>query len=1002
MRSSNLLYVVHRLHFPTSLCAAALALAVALVAPAPADAGQDICLYDGGEIRRISEMGDTVESLEIGDGGHVVWSGWDGADYEIYLYDGTEVVRLTDDEGQDRYPQVNAWGQVTWQGGPRLPDRIEEYDIRLFDGSTTLKLTHNALPDVRPRISDAGWVVWEVDDGNDYEIVLYDGTGKRALTSNDWADQYPEINTAGQVVWQMRDPVGGDWDIVLFDSMGKRAITHNDLRDTEPRINDAGQVVWQQGPGANPEILLYDGTQVRQLSDDEPRDRQPELNAAGWVVWQTKEHKNDDWEIVLHDGTGKRALTQNDRDDVDPRINDPGQVVWSEWDGTDWEVFLYDGVEVRQLTDDAYDNENPRINALGQVAWISSDHCQDADGDGYGYGDAGLYTCDRRAADCDDADPAVSPGALEGPEGDPTCADGIDNDCDGLTDEEDGGCFWGLACEDRDGDGFGEPASPVCPFAQRDCDDSDPGLNAGVREVCDNGRDDDCDGFTDGDDPECGADLWEFETIDPDMVGGAALSVFGEMVLDADDRLHVVYHDGEDNELRYATNATGTWVTETVQRDADVPFQRGLAVNRDGGVHFVYREWTSGLARYVTNVTGVWEIVSLEALGAPGVFWDRWVPGAMAVSDAGIVHALQWEGDRDEWEGSIVYYSGPPGELTREVVEPEAAAWASHLEIAPSGEVHVLYNSSVGDEPLFVADYVHAVHGSDGWDKSVYYQYDGGHYPTLGFAPGDLGVDRGGGAHVVGWLVGLIQRAPVFELHHTTDRWGGWRSLFGGRLEDSCYHSFCQWWPRVAVDRDGVHFVTYMEARAMGPGYEEAEVTLRLVEDPAVNREDSVVHGPTVVDGTFLPDLDIYPFPFFDPQFPESTIPLALDSRGRPHLCFQDPETGALIHATRRPPASGLIGPAEGKGLTEPPVLSWQSGDREAFGLLLFLRLAGLGYQPITFWMERDRFPIPQAWWQAMVPDEPQFWLVFAYDAETGTLEASEARWFTKQEGEQG
>jgi hypothetical protein len=42
--------------------------------------------------------------------------------------------------------------------------------------------------------------------------------------------------------------------------------------------------------------------------------------------------------------------------------------------------------------------------------------------------------------DCDDALPEVHPGASEGPPGDSSCSDGLDNDCDGLTDAGEVGC----------------------------------------------------------------------------------------------------------------------------------------------------------------------------------------------------------------------------------------------------------------------------------------------------------------------------------------------------------------------------------------------------------------------------------------------------------------------------------------------------------------------------------------------------------------------------------
>ncbi|MFT6819939.1 MAG: hypothetical protein ACJATT_003763 [Myxococcota bacterium] len=89
--------------------------------------------------------------------------------------------------------------------------------------------------------------------------------------------------------------------------------------------------------------------------------------------------------------------------------------------------------------------------------------CYDDDDDGY----------TEEEGDCNDADPSVSPSApeLEG--------DGIDNDCDGSVD---GGSF------DPDGDGYSENGG--------DCVEGDPLAHPGAPERA-NGQDDDCDGIID-------------------------------------------------------------------------------------------------------------------------------------------------------------------------------------------------------------------------------------------------------------------------------------------------------------------------------------------------------------------------------------------------------------------------------------------------------------------------------------------------------------------------
>ena len=126
----------------------------------------------------------------------------------------------------------------------------------------------------------------------------------------------------------------------------------------------------------------------------------------------------------------------------------------------------------------------------------------DVDGDGFGDAGVALGACEGpsgyadRAGDCDDADFDVSPDAIE-------LCDGVDNDCDGDTDEDDAddAPTW---YTDADADGHGDatlatracgaPAGAVS--SDDDCDDTDPAVSPSAAEIC-NGIDDDCDALVD-------------------------------------------------------------------------------------------------------------------------------------------------------------------------------------------------------------------------------------------------------------------------------------------------------------------------------------------------------------------------------------------------------------------------------------------------------------------------------------------------------------------------
>ena len=146
------------------------------------------------------------------------------------------------------------------------------------------------------------------------------------------------------------------------------------------------------------------------------------------------------------DGDGY-TIDEGDCDDLDPTVH-PG--TFDE---------CGDGVDVNC---DGFE-ETPDACAVVNPA-------PDSDGDGYVIG-----------ADCDDTDPSIHPGAED-------ICDGLDQDCDGIDGDPDISC--NFFPEDADGDGFETPV---------DCDDTDPNVNPGVDEdICADGVDQDCDGV-DGD-----------------------------------------------------------------------------------------------------------------------------------------------------------------------------------------------------------------------------------------------------------------------------------------------------------------------------------------------------------------------------------------------------------------------------------------------------------------------------------------------------------------------
>ncbi len=181
----------------------------------------------------------------------------------------------------------------------------------------------------------------------------------------------------------------------------------------------------------------------------------------------------------------------------------------------------------------------------------------DSDGDGYCpvgrdlNGNRNCLDASEQTAhmDCDDTQVTVFPGACE------DCSDGLDNDCNGQEDLEDGQC---TGDEDSDGDGYcaigedlnedGDCLDEGEAEGTSDCNDCNADASPGNDEICWDALDNDCDGdvnLADGDcaiyldldgDGQCpyGIDL----NADADCVDASEPS---EEPHDCDDQSSVVY-----------------------------------------------------------------------------------------------------------------------------------------------------------------------------------------------------------------------------------------------------------------------------------------------------------------------------------------------------------------------------------------------------------------------------------------------------------------------------
>ena len=192
---------------------------------------------------------------------------------------------------------------------------------------------------------------------------------------------------------------------------------------------------------------------------------------------------------VLPFGTYNLTFTVTDTDGNEAAASGPFSVVTRDDFDMDGDGYPPSGGDCNDANPDVYPGA-PEIcdgldnDCIPETGIDVGTECYDDDGDGYCESPPCVNTANT-LADCDDTDADRYPDPSVQEE-----VNGLDDDCDGLVDEE-------TVVYDDDGDGMCEvPPCVNTSSTDADCDDTDPYVNPTAAETCGDGIDNDCDGLT--------------------------------------------------------------------------------------------------------------------------------------------------------------------------------------------------------------------------------------------------------------------------------------------------------------------------------------------------------------------------------------------------------------------------------------------------------------------------------------------------------------------------
>jgi hypothetical protein len=267
---------------------------------------------------------------------------------------------------------------------------------------------------------------------------------------------------------------------------------------------------------------------------------------------------------------------------------------------------------------------------------------------------------------------------------------------------------------------------------------------------------------------------WRTETVDSDGAVGAHASI----AVDDQGALHVSYYDETKGRLKYASNASGSWVTEVVddgsdaaagQPPHDVGRDSAIAVDTTGAAHIAYFDLSKGTLRYARGTHGAWQMTTVDESGRVGRFASIAVDRDarphvgyydLAHGDLRYATLVRQRGRTEpRWKVTVVDRAGDVGQHTSTAVDIEGRVHMSYFDHTRGVVKHALKNPG---SPWVLEDVARSRGGAAFTDISMdaegrlHVAYYDGKSGALGYAIGR----SSDGAPVDGyrWRAGAVDR----------------------------------------------------------------------------------------------------------------------------------------------------------------------------------------------------------------------------------------------------
>lgn len=166
---------------------------------------------------------------------------------------------------------------------------------------------------------------------------------------------------------------------------------------------------------------------------------------------------------------------------------------------------------------------------------------------------------------------------------------------------------------------------------------------------------------------------WITEAVDSGIIKGQ----YNSIALDKSGNAHISYYYYErftnNGYLMYATNASGSWSTETMDDSGDVDGYTSIALDSSDKVHISYQG--NGL-KHTTNTSGLWVTETVDSSG--GTYYT-----SIALDSSDKVHVSYYT-------GVLKYATNTSGSWVTETVDSSGGVYPS-IALDSSDKAHISY-----------------------------------------------------------------------------------------------------------------------------------------------------------------------------------------------------------------------------------------------------------------------------------------------------------------------